>query len=330
MRSVLFVAFVLTLSPLAVSAQSLGDLTTGSSSFSISASPQYPAPLGQVTLSFLSSSIDLSGATMVVVVGGKNIYRGAVQPLSVTLGKAGSITDIAVTMSSGGASFSQTVSIQPQDILLVAEPISSAPVLYPGKPSVPLEGDVRVIAVANLRSASGVGQNPSSFSYGWTVDGVRIADSSGVGKSTIIVASPLQYRSRDVSVTVMSPDGSLVGGSSLSLSAMEPLVRIYENDPLLGIRFDRALPGSFSINGSEASLYAAPFGLPTTGGTPLLQWFLNGVSAQIGNLITLRPAGSGRGNASLSLVASSGTSVQATASLSLSFGAAPSTNFFGL
>lgn len=116
----------------------------------------------------------------------------------------------------------------------------------------------------------------------------------------------------------------------MSLSAEHPFVRIYENDPLLGIRYDRAISGSYTISGAETTLYAAPFSLPTTGGAPFIQWFLNGSSAQTGNSITLRPTGSGEGNASLSLVASTGESNTATANLSLEFGAEPGTNFFGL
>lgn len=328
MRPVLLAALLIL--PAVALAQSVGDFTTASSPFTISVNPQYPAPQTQVTLSFLSSSIDLASATMTIVVGDRRVYQGAVHPFAVTLGRAGSITDILVTMSLGGTNYSQTVSIQPQDVVLIAEPVSSVPPLYPGKSSVPIEGSVRVVAVANLRSSGGTALNPSSLSYSWTVDGTQIANSSGVGKDTIIVASPLQYRGRTVSVAVANQNGDLVGGSSIFLSSADPFVRIYENDPLLGIRFDRALSESFAINRSEMTLYAAPFGLSVAGGSPLLRWFLNGEAAQTGSLITLRPAGSGRGNASLSLVASSGDFTQATTDISLSFGTISNTNFFGL
>lgn len=317
--------------PLAVSAQSSGGLfgNTGET-FTISATPQYPAPLSVATLSFLSNSLDLANATLTVSVNGKNIYQGAVQPVSVTLGKAGFITNVAATISAGGTNYKQTLSIQPQDVALIAEPISSSPPLYPGKSSVPLEGDVRVVAVANFRSASGQVLNPAALSYSWTVDDTKIADSSGIGKEAIMVASPLQYRARNVSVAAMNSDGTLVGGASLSLMPLDPSVRIYENDPLLGIRYDRALSDTYAINGSEATLYAAPFSFPTTSGAPLLQWFLNGSAAQTGNSITLRPTGSGQGGASLSLISSSGSFTTATANLSLSFGTSPSLNLFGL
>lgn len=331
MRFGLFVVSSFLLLPLLGSAQSLGNLAGDASSvFSVSVSPQYPAPGSRATLSFLSPSLDLTNSTLKVSVNGSIIYQGSVRPVTVSLGKAGSVTRVIVMVSSGGTNYLQTLSIQPQDVVLIAEPLSSAPVLYPGKPLIPLEGDVRVVAIANVRNASGKVVSPSALSYSWTVDGTNIANSSGIGKSAVIVASPLQYRSRDVSVSVMSPDGSLVGGDSLSLSSQEPLIRLYENDPLLGIRFDRALSDTYTISGTEATLYAAPFSLPMTNGLPFIQWFLNGSAAQTGNLITLRPSGSGQGSASLSLTASTGGNTPATTNLSLLFGVTKGANFFGL
>ena len=331
MRCGLFTTFVLAiLLPVGAGAQSLGDLGSAGSSFTLSMAPQYPAPYSTATLSFLSSSLDLINATVTVSANGKRIYKGSVQPVAVTLGRGGSVVNVTATISSGGVQYSQMLSIQPQEVVLIAEPISSAPPLYPGKPLVPLEGSVRVVAVANLKNASGTSLEPATLAYAWTVDGMQIANSSGIGKEALMVASPLQYRERTVAVAVMNTSGSLVGGDSFSFSSLEPSVRIYENDPLLGIRYDHALSNRYAIIGTESTLYAAPFSLSTTNGTPLLQWFLNGVAAQTGNSITLRPTGSGEGDASLSLVASAGAYTMATANLSLSFGAKPSSNFFGL
>lgn len=322
--------------PLAASAQTLGPVPTGAA-FSISVQPQYPAPNSSLTLSLLSSSLDLTNATMAVTVAGKKIYGGAVRPLAIPLGGAGSVTSVAVTVSSGGTDYIQTVSVQPQDVALVVEPISSAPPLYPGRPLVPLGGSTRIVAATNLRNANGKVTDPDTLSYAWTVDGATIANSSGIGRSAILVSSPPQYRERSVSVRVQSQDGLLAGGANVSLTAAEPTVRMYENDPLLGIRFGRALFGDYAIGGSERTLYAAAFSLPISRGAPLFKWFLNGAAAQTGNLITLRPTEGGRGSAPLSLVASAPTaggvgqagSATATAELSLSFGDAAS-RFFGL
>lgn len=212
LRLVLFTALAsLLLLPMAVSAQSIGDLTSlGSESITISVSPQYPSPYSQVTVSIFSNLIELANSTMTASINGKEIYKGAVRPFSVTLGKAGSVTNIKVTVSSGGTNYNQSISIQPQDVVLVVEPLSSSPPLYPGKSLVPLDGSTRIVAVANLKDASGNSSSPTSYSYEWTVDGVRIANSSGIGKSSTIVSSPLRYRTRSVSVAVTNTTGSLV------------------------------------------------------------------------------------------------------------------------
>ncbi len=310
-------------------AQLLGN-TDGETAFTVSVRPQNLEPNKSATISFLSASIDLTNAIVTVSIAGKVLYKGAVQPISIALGKAGSVTSVKVTISSGGIPYTQTLFLQPQDVVLITEPISSAPPLYLGMPSVPIEGGVRIVAMANLRDARGKTIDPAALSYSWTVNDAQIANSSGIGKQSIMVASPLQYRARPVSVRVMSQDGSLFGGASLSLVAEEPSVRIYQNDPLLGIRFDRALLGGYAIATAETALYGAPFSMPTSSGAPLLEWFLNGASVQTGNSVTLRPAGDGEGGASLSLVASSNSYTKAAAELSLSFGSKPGFNVFGL
>lgn len=316
--------------PLAAVAQSFDGIEDFGAPFTLSISPEYPAPYGRVIVSAASSFLDLANSTMVVTSGGKKVHEGSVQPVAVTLSGAGSIAKVEVAITAGGKTYRDTLSIQPQDVVLVVEPVSSAPPLYPGKPLPPLGGDVRVVAVANLRTAGGTALDPAPLSYAWTVEGARIANASGIGKSAILVASPMKYRGRDVSVAIASRDGTLVGGSTISLTSWEPSIRLYENDPLLGIRFDRALGSSYRIAAAESTLYAAAFSLPTTIGAPLLQWFLNGSPVETGNSITLRPAGAGRGTASLSLTASSGGLATASANLSLSFGSESGGGFFGL
>lgn len=317
--------------PLIAGAQALGGLgTVSGEAFTASVRPEYPAPFSQATVSLLSDTLDLTQATLTVLVDGKETYRGAAHSFSVPLGRTGRVTTVKMTIAAGGKNYSKTASIQPQDVVLIAEPIASAPPLYPGKPLVPLEGKVRVVAVASLKDAQGKLVAPSAYAYAWTVDGVRLPNSSGVGKSAIIIDSPFQYRSRDVSVVVVG--GALVGGAALSLSASAPSVRIYESDSLLGVRFERALSGAYTINKAETTLYAAPFSLSISSGLPFLRWFLNGADAQTGPVITLRPTGSGRGAASLSLTASGGDSEAATAlaELSLNFGESSGLNLFGL
>lgn len=322
----LSISAIALLLPFTIFAQSIDGITgaSGGTPFTISVRPDYPMAYSQATISLLSSSLDLANATMAVSIGNKEIYKGSVHPLAIPLGKEGSVSSIKITVSSGGVDYTQSIFIQPQDVVLVAEPISFAPPLYPGKPLVPVNGSVRVVAIANFKDAAGKILSPSTLSYSWTVDGAQIANASGIGKTSLVVASPYQYRVRSISVVVRGQSGNLVGDADISLTAENPSLRIYQNDPLFGIRFDHALTKTFVLGSTEATLYAAPFSIQTTSGVPLIRWFLNGAAAQTGNSITLRPTGEGGGNASLSV-----TSDSATEDLQISFGT-KRTNFFGL
>lgn len=331
MRSSLLIIFAfILLSPLTAMAQSLDSLTGSGEPFSVSINPRYPTPYSQATISLLSSTLDLTNATLNVSMGSKRVYQGNVKPVAIPLGRAGSVASVSVTVTIDGTPYSQSFVIQPQDVALVIEPKASAPILYRGKPLIPLEGSTRVVSMANMRDAGGKIIPSSSLAYTWTVDGTQIASASGIGKEALIVASPLQYRDRSVSVVVRSQNGLLVGGASISFSPADPMVRVYKNDPLLGILFDHALSGTYTIADTEATIYGVPYSFPLLSGTPRIQWFLNGNLAQTGDSITLRPSGNGEGNASLSVSASAGTSASAVTELLLSFGAKKSFNFFGL
>jgi hypothetical protein len=181
-----------------------------------------------------------------------------------------------------------------------------------------------------MRTARGTQVSPAALSYSWTVDGTQIANASGIGKNAIVVASPLIYRARNVSVAITTQDGTLAGGATLSLDPQQPTMRLYEADPLSGIRFDRALSGTYQLTGTEASLYAAPFSFPTSTGAPALTWFLNSSAAGTEPSITLRSTGSGKGTAHVSVSASAGSFTSAAAELNLTFGSSGSTNLFGL
>lgn len=320
----------LTGAALSAHAQSFLDLSDAQTTFTMSMDPQTPAPYSQATVNFSSTAMNLQNAELSLTQNGKSIYKGAVQPVTVTLGAAGSLTTLKATITSGGTRDTETLSLRPESVDLVLEPLSTVPPLYRGKALPAIDGSVRAVAVANFVNAAGKALDPSTLSYTWTIGGALYAGGSGIGKSVVIVKSPLQYRAADVSVTVQTQDGAYVGGASTNVSVQSPSLRLYRNDPLLGIIFDQTLPDSYTISGAESTLYAAPFAFPLNSGAPTIEWFLNNQSVQTGNSITLRPSGSGTGSAALSLTASDGDSASAVASLSVTFGQAASGNLFGL
>lgn len=297
--------------------------------FSVSVSPQYLSPGENAVLSFVSGAVDLTTATLVVLIDGKEMYRGIPHAVSIPMKKAGVATTITLKVSARGTTYTKTLTLRPQDVTIISEPLSTIPPLYPGKGLTPQEGSVRLVAVANLIDTSGKPVKASDISYKWTVDGTELASASGLQRSSIIVDSPDQYRSSEVKVVASSASGSVVGGDSISIEPVEPTVRLYESSPLLGIRYERALYNSYVLSAPEITLYAAPFGFSRSVARAS-SWFLNGSAAQSGPTITLRPTGNGKGSASLTNTTSAGAFTTATESLKIDFGSDNTKSLFSL
>jgi len=105
--------------PFSTSAQAPGETNP----FSLSISPQYPTPFGKATLTPVSGEVDITNATMTVRIDNKQLYRGNAQALAVPLGAAGTITTVSVTLTANDKSFTKSITVSPQDVVLVAEPV---------------------------------------------------------------------------------------------------------------------------------------------------------------------------------------------------------------
>lgn len=306
----------------AVHAQSVEPLT-------VTLSPEHPRPYGTVTVTPASSLIDLAGSTVTISANGAVIEKGSgAQPADIQLGGPGSRTTIVVTAVLNGQTFQKQVVVRPSDVSLIIEPVSSTHPFYRGSSLITSEGRVRLVALADLRTSSGALIPSSSLIYTWKSADQILQEASGIGKSVLTVDAPFRYRDASVSVTVTSQDGSAVAQASTVIAAIDPIVRIYRNDPLLGPWFSLALPASFSMTDEEETFRAVPYFFS---GTPSLSWQVNGTPSETAQDLTVRPAGNGTGTAVISVTASDTTRTQsATRSLSVTFGGSKSTGIFGL
>lgn len=293
-------------------------------------SPQYPRPNQIVTVSPRSTLIDLNASTVRVSVNGANVYEGSgTQPVSFPAGGLGERTNITVTVTDpAGKVYTKQHTIRPAEVSLVLESPSTAHPFYQGGGLVASEGRVRLVALADLRSAAGTRLSPANLVYTWKLGNRVLTDSSGIGKSTLVATAPVRYRTADISVTVTSPDSSLVGEARTVVSAVDPVARVYQNDPLLGPNFDTALSGRFTMPDTEATFRAVGyfFSVP-----PTFSWRVNSTSGGSDKDITVRATGNGQGTANLQLTADAPSSPRnALSSFSVVFGDRAGFGFFGL
>ena len=304
--------------------------TTNVAPLTVDVSPQYPAPYQSVTLSPSSTVFDISASTITVTINGKAFYKGTGgSNITVPVGGPGSTNDVAVTISGDGQSpASQELVFRPETVALVVEPVSSTHPFYEGSGLVPSEGRVRIVAVPDMRTSPTRSLDPSTLIYTWSLGDQELDTDSGIGKSVLDATAPQQYRDADVSVTVTSPDGNEVAEANTTISPTTPLIRVYENDPLLGPLYDNALSGTVTLNGTEETYRGVPYNFSTM---PPVSWEVNGTQSGTADDITVRSSGSGTGSAVLDFSATdSNTTQSADSTVSVNFGQPASSGIFGL
>jgi hypothetical protein len=293
----------------------------------VSVSPENPKPYDTVTVTPDSTLVDLAAARITVSVNGKVVVNGGgVQSVPITVGGPGERTSITVSASVGGQTYTKQVTLRPADVSLVLEPVSTTHPFYRGASLTAPQGRVRIIALADLRSSPGARINPSTLVYTWKWGDKVLADQSGIGRYILSVSAPVRYRDAQITVTVATVDSTVIAQSSTVVSPIDPVVRIYRNDPLMGPNFNRALSDGYSMTSQEEAFRGVAYYFGTL---PSLSWAVNGQAASTDREVTVRATGSGEGNASLSLSASaSATGQSASQALSVHFGA-KKTNIFG-
>ncbi len=218
--------------------------------------------------------------------------------------------------------------LRPAEVSLVLEPAATSHPFYRGGGLVASEGRVRLVALADLRTAPATRLGSANLVYTWRLGDRILTDSSGIGRSTLIATAPVRYRNANVSVTVTSPDNTLVGEASTVISAVDPVTRIYRNDPLLGPNFDIALTNRYAMPDTEATFRAIGyfFAVP-----PTFAWTVNGTANGADKDLTVRATGNGKGAAQLGVTATEpDTRRSADSRVTVDFGQSTGFGFFGL
>ncbi len=293
----------------------------GAETITVALTPDYPRPYQVVHLTPGSTVLNLSAVTVTITVNGTKIYEGSgTGGADFQVGAAGEKTTVVTSVrdASGGVT-SVTNVIRPAEVSLIVEPVSTTHPFYKGASLVASEGTVRLVAIADMRSSTGARIPSSSLVYTWRLGERVLTDVSGIGKSVITTTAPVRYRNAPITVTVTNADSSLVGEASALVSATDPAVRIYRNDPLLGPDYDTAISGKFSMPDTEATFRSVGyfFAVP-----PIFAWSVNGSASGNDKDITVRATGSGKGVAQLRLAADERAHYQsAEQRVSVEFGA---------
>lgn len=223
----------------------------------VSMTPQYPAAGEEVKLKVSSYGIDLDRSGIVWYAGGKEIARDT-RETAVTAGKLGSLTDITVVAQEpDGLIGSGSARIRPTEVDLIWSSDSYAPPYFKGRRLAGSSARIRAEAHARFVRPDGSMISSRDIIYSWNRGATRIL--SGRGRSSVEFAGPALFSSEEVSVIAQSADGAYIGRASVRISGIDPTIELYENHPLFGVLYHRALTGSVATAEKEQKVTAVPY-----------------------------------------------------------------------
>ena len=304
------------------------DAYVSQTAISISISPEHPAPGNTVRVEAHSTLFDLAASDVIWYVSGRVVAEGAgLSSTNVTAGAAGSETSVrAIASQAGIGSASAEAVIRPVEMDLLWESDSYVPPFYRGR-ALPSEGaSVRLQAIPRFRDASGALVAPSDIIFTWKKNDSVVQSASGLGKSSAILDGPVLFGTDVFSVDAKTTDGTFTASASAQISSTEPLLLLYEDHPLYGMMYHRAISGQTSISEVEAAFAATPYFAPLQNlGGLKYAWQVNGQSvagsATHPNELTINATGSS-GQALLTLALTHATNyfLSAAGSWNILFG----------
>ena len=158
----------------------------------------------------------------------------------------------------GTRSFAQ-VAIIPTEIDLLLDSDSYVPPFYRGRALASPGTRVRLEAIPHFVRPGGSEIPASDLTYTWRRNDETIAGVSGPGKSSATIASPVLFGTDIISVEAVSADGALSGSASMRIPSTETVLALYEDHPLYGILYNRALGSQTLIPDSEMTFAAVPY-----------------------------------------------------------------------
>jgi len=306
----LFIAFmVVLLFPYVSSAQIANSQTTSGSSMTIV--PENPKFGDTVTASLKNIYKNLNTVRISWYIDGALKKEGVgITSFSFDLSKNPQTTTIKAIMDFTGSENEVEKIIQPRDVDLIFEPQSYTPFFYKGSPLFMAQGVMKIVALPIIY-IDGQKISDNNLYYTWMRNGVVDGNASGKGKNIFTFSGNGISDDTDIDLTVQDSNRKITAEKTISISPASTKILMYENSPLYGILFNRALTGIVNMGSKEEiDIVAFPFNFDvnTPDSSDLnLVWSINGKSYTTSgkkNTIVLKQvdtSGSGSSNVSISI-----------------------------
>ncbi len=283
-----------------------------------------PKSFQTVNVTAKSFSTDLNKATIAWYVNKKLVSSGpGLTTFSFKTGGSGSATVVDAKIKTfEGLTITKSLTFKPADVDLVWESDGIVPPFYKGKPLFVHQGDLNIVAIPNFLDKKGNRIDPSNLIYTWKQDYKVLGNSSGYGKQRLQLKDGVLIKDNVIGVVVTAAsDSTLHGEASINLSANEPEILFYEDNPLYGILYNKAVPPHFKLRTSEIKLASVPYFFSADRqGSLQYTWSINNLEREDlkdTTSITLRPQNDTEGSSIIGLQISNLKEIFQTANTSV-------------
>ena len=189
-------------------------------------------------------------------------------------------------------------SVHAQSVDILWQGDTYTPPFYQGKSLWSTQSMITFVAIPN-----GLG-NPSNLYYKWIRNGTVLGNSNGVGKNTLVFLDDILSRTQNIEVEIISASDNVLASSSISVTPIVPTLAVYENNPLYGFMFHKAVGENYRLKENELTLSAFPyfFNADTRLSNNLTyEWRTNTGGLGIRNSVTYRAPDNASGSSQVSL-----------------------------
>lgn len=243
--------------------------------------PRVPKPGEIVSIRLSGYTTNLNKAKISWIQDGKIILSqiGAVtnQVEAPSNGKTSTIV-ITIQKETGGI-ITKTITLSPADVDLFYEAGTYVHPFFKGKRQFTSESIITFIAVPNFITSSGKIRD-TDLVYKWSINGSVIQEVSGYGRNTFTTQGQLIERPAQVTVEVSAVGSNLLATQTIGFRSTSPEFIAYENNPILGVVYDKAILGDFMLERPQVDFEGVPYFFSTeTKNSPniIYKWNINGV-----------------------------------------------------
>lgn len=274
-------------------------------SLDLTITPPNPGPGAHITLTVKDVVDNLDKKQVTWSLNGKVVKQGiGAKKFEFDLGELGSVSSVTVRTDV----LSKTIKIRPTDIDIIWETDGYAPPFYKGKVMRVSQGSLRLVAIPNFINSEDQLIDRNKMVYTWRNSDILNAAGSGYGKNSLTYPGSLISRALKMGVEAATIDGVYKGGKEITVDTYEPSIFLYEDHPLYGVQYNRALNSSeFALKNKELRVAAVPLHFSTQDKNDSklkYSWIINGnpsTDPKFKDMVVLRQEGDKTGISNVSV-----------------------------